>query len=428
MLWFGHRGRGQAREDGHEHDRQDGLDDDRDERHFGRADHGVDTGQGEAEHRQREDRAKPPRVADDREAGGDREHEQDDERHVAQTERTDDIRPVGRRHRKPERGEDAGRHEDGGETRAQVADLGPMDRLRQAIDRVEGEAVQPARAEPVAGSCDQPRDRVAYAGRRQEDGPQHPGTDRHEVLGASVEVVRRRDGDRTAVDDQGGVSGQRGEGCDEDPADEGEAGQRDDRDDHGRCCPMGPRTHGPPEDTQPEAPDIGHRQRGCEHGEDRDGRPRLDGRGEEQLVLEEPEAEGEGGERGSRDAGGGGDHRHLAAQTAEHRQTGLAGRFGDDAGRQEQRALGDGVGDDVQRRAGRARLAAHAVEGDDVAVLRDRRMGEDLLQLVLGEGEDATDDDRREAGDDERVEHSLVERQQRVDASEDQDAGRHHRR
>src|SRR3712207_7726426 len=52
--------------------------------------------------------------------------------------------------------------------------------------------------------------------------------------------------------------------------------------------------------------------------------------------------------------------------------------------------------DDVQRRRSGAGRAPDAVHDDHVAVLGDRRVREDLLELVLREREQAADRDRSE--------------------------------
>ena len=90
---------------------------------------------------------------------------------------------------------------------------------------------------------------------------------------------------------------------------------------------------------------------------------------------------------------------------AEAREPRLAGRHGDRTGGHEQGALRDRVGEHVERGSpGRGR-AADPVERDHVAVLRDRRVGEDLLQLVLRQREHAPDRDRDEPDDEQHVEH-----------------------
>ena len=151
-------------------------------------------------------------------------------------------------------------------------------------------------------------------------------------------------------------------------------------------------------------------------------------RGEEQLVLEEPERQGQRGEGRGRHPARDREHRHPAREPAQVREPGLSRRLGHRPGGHEQRALGDRVRDHVERGGARGLRAAHAVQRDHVAVLGDRRVREDLLELVLGEREQPADHDRGQPDHQQPVEHDLVERQQRMHPAQHQHAGGHHRR
>ena len=64
----------------------------------------------------------------------------------------------------------------------------------------------------------------------------------------------------------------------------------------------------------------------------------------------------------------------------------------DGAGDEEERALGDGMRQDVDRRSDRGLLAADPEEHDDVPVLRDGRVRQERLQRVTGQRQHAADD------------------------------------
>jgi hypothetical protein len=94
----------------------------------------------------------------------------------------------------------------------------------------------------------------------------------------------------------------------------------------------------------------------------------------------------------------------------------------------EERALGDPVGHDVERGGAGPSRAADPVQHQDVAVLRDRRVGENLLELILGQGERAPDEDRGKSDGEQPVEHRLAAGQQRMHPPDDENSGGDHRR
>jgi hypothetical protein len=67
----------------------------------------------------------------------------------------------------------------------------------------------------------------------------------------------------------------------------------------------------------------------------------------------------------------------------------------DRAGREEQGDLAEGVGGDVQGRGHQRQRGQQRGGDDDVGELRDGRVGEAALEVVLEQGDEAGDQDRR---------------------------------
>ena len=122
------------------------------------------------------------------------------------------------------------------------------------------------------------------------------------------------------------------------------------------------------------------------------------------LVLgEEPGEREHPGEGERRHDPGPRGHWHLAPQSAHvllHVEAVMRAGVTHRAGAQEQTALEEGVGEDVEHRW---QPGAGAETEHHVAELADRRVGEDLLDVVLHERQQRRDDDRDRGDDDDEV-------------------------
>ena len=217
----------QPREHPDEDEREDRLDQDGHERHVRRARDRVDRGQREAQDREREDGAQPPGVADDGERRRHAEHEQDEDRQVLGLDRARRVNePLGRREREAERDEDAGGDEHRRDAVAQVADLGVVEPVRVHVERPQRHAVPAARPDSGRRRAPPRRPRAARTrAEQQERRAERPRRQRHDVLGARVEVVGGGDVHGRAVRDRRRVAGQRGERPDDEAARERDRGQ-----------------------------------------------------------------------------------------------------------------------------------------------------------------------------------------------------------
>src|SRR3954447_11477492 len=153
----------------------------------------------------------------------------------------------------------------------------------------------------------------------------------------------------------------------------------------------------PEEETAPEPPGVGQRRRRAEDREADEEGTVLELGGEEELIREEANRQGERDQRGRRKAARGREQRHGLPEPPEFAQAVLAGRLRDRAGGQEQGALGYRVDDHVEGRPAGAVLSAEAVHGDHEPVRVDGGIGEQLLEDVAREREKASDRYREEA-------------------------------
>ena len=134
----------------------------------------------------------------------------------------------------------------------------------------------------------------ASAGRKRAStrntAPSAQAADRHDVLGARVEVVGGGDVDRRAVRDRRRVAGQSGERLDDEAARERDHGQHAHRRDEQRRDRVRRRPARAGEQPEPEPSDVGERQRGRDDGHDRHEGSLVTRRAEEELVFEEARA------------------------------------------------------------------------------------------------------------------------------------------
>ncbi len=151
------------------------------------------------------------------------------------------------------------------------------------------------------------------------------------------------------------------------------------------------------------------------------------------LVLGEEPGEREHAGEGERrhDPGTGGD-RHLAPQPAHvllHVEAVVRAGVAHRAGAQEQTALEEGMSEDVEH--GRQPRPGPEAE-HHVTELADRRVGEDLLDVVLDERQECRDDDRDRGDDDDEVDLDIGNREalpeHRIEAGDEEHAGDDHRR
>ena len=130
-----------------------------------------------------------------------------------------------------------------------------------------------------------------------------------------------------------------------------------------------------------------------------------------------------------RDHEGGKRERHLAADPAEVGELDRAQAIGHRPEREEQGALHHRVIEEMHDAASEAGLVGQADAEGDVADLRDRRVGEHALHVLLVDGKDRSDEHGRKREDEQQIrdlqcaggngdaEHGEEEAQEQVDSN-----------
>ncbi|KAG1189838.1 hypothetical protein G6F35_014026 [Rhizopus arrhizus] len=118
--------------------------------------------------------------------------------------------------------------------------------------------------------------------------------------------------------------------------------------------------------------------------------------------------------------------RHQPAQSAQLAHVTGAGLVVDDAGGHEQRGLEGGVVEDVEHAGDHRHRRGQAEQQGDQAQVRDRRIGQQALQVVLEDRVPGAAQQGQCADAAARVEEQVAAGQRRVQARQQEHAGLHH--